>query len=47
MKMRGKRDDLARARADIWTSWLYFGLVVIVLVILGVVVWYMAHVTAQ
>jgi hypothetical protein len=27
MKMRGKRDGLARAKAGIWTSWFYLGLV--------------------
>ena len=47
MKMRNKRNDLARARAGIWTSWLYFGLVVIVLVIFGFVGWYMMHVAAR
>jgi len=30
MKPHGKRDDLARARAGIWTSWFYFGLILIV-----------------
>ena len=44
MKTRGKRTDLARARAGIWASWLYFGLVVIVLVILGFAALYMAQV---
>ena len=47
MKTRGKRDDLARARAGIWTSWLYFGLILIVLAILGFAVWYMGHVAVR
>jgi hypothetical protein len=47
MKMHGKRDDLARARAGIWTSWFYFGLILIVLAILGFAVWYMAHVMVR
>ena len=41
------KDDLARVRAGIWTSWRYFRLVLIVLVILGFAVWYMAHVTVR
>jgi hypothetical protein len=47
MKPHGKRDDLARARAGIWTSWFYFGLILIVLAILGFAVWYVAHVTVR
>jgi len=46
--MKGRdKDDLARVRAGIWTSWRYFRLVLIVLVILGFAVWYMAHVTVR
>jgi hypothetical protein len=44
---RRDRDDLARARAGIWTSWRYFGLVLIVLALLGFALWYMAHVAVR
>jgi hypothetical protein len=47
MRARAKRDDFAKARAGIRTSWLYFGLVVTVLAILGFALWYMAHVTVR
>jgi hypothetical protein len=46
--MKGReKDNFAKARAGIWTSWRYFGLVLIVLVILAFAVWYMAHVTVR
>ena len=41
------KDDLARARAGVWTSWRYFGLILIVLAILGFAVWYVAHFTTR
>ncbi len=47
MKTLGKRDDFAKARTVIWTSWLYFGLILIVLAILGFAVWYMVRLTAR
>ena len=41
------KDDLARARAGIWKCWRYFGLMLIVLAILGFAVWYVAHFTTR
>jgi hypothetical protein len=47
MKGREKKDSFAKARSGIWTSWRYFGLVLIVLVILAFAAWYMAHVSVR
>lgn len=45
--MKGReKDDFAKARVGIWTSWRYFGLI-IVLVILAFAVWYMAYVSVR
>jgi len=42
-----EKDAFARARAGIWTSWRYFGLVLIMLAILAFAAWFMAHVNVR